>query len=89
MTLAVRDHPAVVALYYDHTLDVRERPLWNVGSEWHETVLSTDPLAVRVTTEVGNERLALYVGRDLSVLHVERDELTGDVDREAGEPATA
>jgi hypothetical protein len=72
VALAVADHPAVVALYHQHGEDVRERPVWNLGEEWRETVVSEDPLAVRVSTVVGEERLSLFVGRDLSVVHTER-----------------
>lgn len=72
VTLTVRSHPAVVSLYHEHGVDVRERPLWNVGPEWRESVLSTDPVCVRVATEIGADRLELLVGADGSVGHVER-----------------
>ncbi|MFC6836837.1 DUF7351 domain-containing protein [Halomarina ordinaria] len=72
VTLAVLDHPAVVSFYYDHALDVRERPIWNVGREWREAVLSDDPWCVRVSTELGNETLELLVGRDGTVVETDR-----------------
>jgi len=71
VSLAVADHPAVVALYHEHGEDIRERPVWNPGEEWREAVVSEDPLAVRVSTVVGEERLSLFVGSDLSVIHTE------------------
>ena len=42
-----------------------------VREEWREAVVSEDPLAVRVSTVVGEERLSLFVGSDLSVIHTE------------------
>ncbi|WP_435349582.1 DUF7351 domain-containing protein [Haloarchaeobius sp. HRN-SO-5] len=75
VALTVLDHPGVVAFYHDHDEDVTERPVWNVGAEWREAVLSTDPLAVRVTTHLDDEELALYVGRDASVVRTTRNEV--------------
>jgi transcription elongation factor Elf1 len=72
VTMTVLDHPAVVSLYNDHGVDVRERPVWNVGDEWRETLLSTDPLAVRVSTALGDDELSLYVDGTASVVHTER-----------------
>lgn len=34
VALTVLDHPAVVAFYHDHGIDVADRPIWNVGPEW-------------------------------------------------------
>ncbi|MFC4405739.1 DUF7351 domain-containing protein [Haloarchaeobius iranensis] len=72
VALTVLDHPAVVAFYHDHDRDVADRSVWNVGGEWAETLLSTDPLAVRVTTRLDDEELALYVARDGSVVESQR-----------------
>ena len=72
VVLAVIDHPAVVAFYHEHGHDVRDRPVWNVGEEWRETVLSTDPWCVRVSTSLDDEVLSLLVGRDLTVVETER-----------------
>ncbi|WP_435358264.1 DUF7351 domain-containing protein [Haloarchaeobius sp. DFWS5] len=85
VALTVIDHPEVVAFYHDHGEDVTERPVWNVGTEWRETVLSTDPLAVRVTTRLADEELALFVGRDLSVVESQRVSVPGE--NEAGSVA--
>ncbi len=71
VTLAVLDHPAVVSFYHDRGVDVRDRPIWNVGSEWTEGVLSDDPWCVRVATELDGEGLALLVGADGSVVEYE------------------
>ncbi|WP_254536850.1 helix-turn-helix domain-containing protein [Halomarina litorea] len=71
VTLAVLDHPAVVSFYHDHSVDVRERPIWNVGPEWTEGVLSDDPWCVRVATELDGDGLELLVGADGSVVEYE------------------
>jgi hypothetical protein len=80
VTFAVLDHPAVVSLYHDHGIDVRDRPLWNVGSEWTEDVLSSDPWCVRVATDLDGDGLELFVGGDGRVVGTDRF----DVDVEAG-----
>ena len=80
LSLAVLHHPAVVAAYHEHGVDVRDRPLWTVGADWRERVLSTDPWSVRATMETPNDDedddddddvLAAYVGADATVVHVE------------------
>lgn len=72
VSLTVLEHPAVVSHYHEQGQDVRDRPIWNVGPEWTEAVLSTDPVCVRVGVHVGDEQLALFVGKDCSVVHTER-----------------
>jgi hypothetical protein len=66
-TLSVLDHPAVVSFYDDHGRDVTERPVWNVGPEWRERVLSTDPWCLLVSTRLDEEVLELYIGGDGTV----------------------
>jgi hypothetical protein len=72
VTLTVLDEPAVVAAFHAVGVDLSTRPLWNVGPEWGERVVSTDPLAVRVTAHVGDTDLACFVGRDLSVVYTDQ-----------------
>ncbi|SFC37327.1 hypothetical protein SAMN05444422_107253 [Halobiforma haloterrestris] len=72
VTLAVLDHPAIVSFYHEHGEDVSERPIWNVGHEWAETILSEEPLAVRVVAELEGDVLALYVDEHASVVDVQR-----------------
>jgi hypothetical protein len=72
VTLAVLDHPAVVSFYHDHGADLRERPIWNVGEEWAERVLSDDPWCVRVATELDAETLSVLVGADGTVVETDR-----------------
>ncbi|MFC7059120.1 DUF7351 domain-containing protein [Halovenus salina] len=66
-TLAVIDHAAVVSFYDDHGQDVTERPLWNVGPEWRERLLSTDPWCLLVSTQLEGDLLELYVRADGTV----------------------
>jgi hypothetical protein len=72
VTLTVLDEPAVVGAFHAAGVDLSARPLWNVGPEWSERVVSTDPLAVRVTAHVGDTDLACFVGRDLSVIYTDQ-----------------
>lgn len=89
VSLTVLEHPAVVAHYHDQGQDVRDRPVWNVGAGWTETVLSEDPVCVRVGVRVDDEHLALLVGEDCSVVHTERSTVEPP-EREAETPdATA
>lgn len=74
VSLAFLDHPAVVSLYHDHDRNVRDQPIWNVGHEWAETILSEEPLAVRVVVELEDDVLALYVDEEVSVVDVQRAE---------------
>lgn len=53
VSLAVVDHPAVVAFFAGH--DASPGPIWNLGSGWREAVLSTDPWAVRVSVRLGDD----------------------------------
>jgi hypothetical protein len=83
VTLTTLSHPAVVSFFHDHGVDLRERSIWNVGPEWGERVVSTDPLAVRVSATLDGETLALYLGRDLTVVHTDRAD-GDDADDAAG-----
>jgi hypothetical protein len=72
VSLTVRDHPAVVSLSADHDAGLLDRPIWNLGPEWQETVLSEDPPAVAVSVTVEGERVRLLVGDGPAVVDVER-----------------
>ncbi|MFB6087179.1 MAG: ArsR family transcriptional regulator [Haloarculaceae archaeon] len=87
VALPVLDHPAVVAFYHDHGEDVRERPLWTVGAEWRETVISRDPLCVAVSTRLDDDELVLSVGRDGTVVDHRRTH--HDDDDGASDPSVA
>jgi DNA-binding transcriptional ArsR family regulator len=65
-------HPAVVSLFYEHGIDVRERPLWELEFVVEDpTVVSTDPLRLRVDVEVGGDAVALTVDDAVRVVAVE------------------
>ncbi|ELZ20791.1 hypothetical protein C477_06056, partial [Haloterrigena salina JCM 13891] len=72
--LLVLSHPEVVALFADHGRDVRSTPLWELDfcTPGRETVLSTEPLRLRVDVERGDETLSLTLDRNGSVVAVER-----------------
>ncbi|WP_436923819.1 ArsR/SmtB family transcription factor [Halosimplex amylolyticum] len=64
VALTLLDHPAVVSFYHDHDRDVRDRPIWNVGSEWRERVVSRDPWCVVVSVRLDGDDLICYVAGD-------------------------
>jgi hypothetical protein len=72
VTLTMLSHPAVVAFYHDHGEDVRERPVWNVGAEWREHLVSRVPWCVVVSARIDGEDLFLYVARDGAVVDYRR-----------------
>lgn len=73
VTLGVLEHPAVVSFYHRHGVDIQERPIWNVGEEWSEQILSDDPRCVQVTTRIEDDTLCLLVGDGITVVEVDAD----------------
>ncbi|WP_164471844.1 winged helix-turn-helix domain-containing protein [Halosimplex salinum] len=68
--LAVLYHPAVVAFFHDHGVDVTSVPHWEL--EWamtdeYLTVRSTDPWEVALSVPAGDETLELVVDEELTV----------------------
>jgi len=88
VTLTLLDHPSVVSFYHDHDRDVRERPVWNVGSEWRERVVSRDPLCVVVSVRLGDEELICYVAGDGQVVD-DRRHSHDDTDSSGNRATTA
>ncbi|WP_436907177.1 DUF7351 domain-containing protein [Halosimplex marinum] len=84
VALTLLDHPAVVAFYHDHDRDVRDRPVWNVGSEWRERVVSRDPWCVVVSVRLDGEDLVCYVAGDGRVVDYRRASHDGGPDAGAG-----
>lgn len=71
---AVVRHPAVVALYHDHGIDVRTRPLMSLDFARDPdsvTVLDEDPFRARVDVTLGDDSVALTLDEDLNVVEVE------------------
>ncbi|ELZ25571.1 ArsR family transcriptional regulator [Halosimplex carlsbadense 2-9-1] len=73
VALTLLDHPAVVAFYHDHDRDVRDRPIWNVGSEWRERAVSRDPWCIVVSVRLDGEVLVCYVAGDGRVVDHRRE----------------
>jgi DNA-binding transcriptional ArsR family regulator/Zn ribbon nucleic-acid-binding protein len=71
---AVLDHPAVVALYSEHGIDIRACPRWElpwtVDTAAYETV-ADDPLQIRLTVTVEDEDLVLTLDEAFEVLSVD------------------
>lgn len=78
--LAILTHPAVMGFHYDHGIDLRETPAWELP--WLAvdlaTVVSEDPLRVEVPITLEGERLTLTFDRDLSVVAEGRGVVTVD-----------
>lgn len=73
----VLDHPAVVGLYHDDGIDVREVALWEFDwlTDAHASVESTSPPRLVVTVEHDGEAVELTVDGDCTVLEHERHEI--------------
>jgi DNA-binding transcriptional ArsR family regulator len=72
-TAALR-HPAVVALYHDHGVDVRRQfftELEFVSSMENATLVSDDPFEAELVVSVGDDELALRIYDDLTVSEAE------------------
>ena len=89
VTIALLDHPALVAFGHDHGESTARRPVWNVGPAFSETVLSANPVCVRVGWQLGDEELAVLAGADCSVGHAERMAPEGSGDREESTESAA
>lgn len=68
------EHPAVVAFFHDHGIDVRAEPLTRfvAGGRNHAVVRERDPLRVAVTFEADGETIELLVDDALEVIDAER-----------------
>jgi hypothetical protein len=65
-------HPAVVSLFYDHGVDVRGVPSWQLPFVTADpTVVSEDPLRLRIDAECGGETVSITVDDEASVVSVE------------------
>lgn len=68
-------HPAVVSLYHDHGVDVREEPFLDLGfvrSSDSAAVVSTDPTRVGVDVELAGDELELTLDGTADVVDVTR-----------------
>jgi len=74
VTWSVLTHPAVVAFYHDHGIDLRERYPWTLDIYYDEdaiTELATDPLGLRIDLRLDDE-LRVTVDDAGAVLTTER-----------------
>lgn len=67
-------HPAGTSFLYDHGVDRRETPTWELAAAVDTTVrvTATDPPAAEVTLVGGEATLTATVGADLTVSQIER-----------------
>lgn len=67
-------HPAVVAFYYDHgiELDLATHEQRALLLDYREEVLADDPLRIRITIPLEGEELGLTFDDDMSVVDVSR-----------------
>jgi len=73
---AMVDHPAVGGFYFDHGVDVRERPFhtFNALDPDRSEIRQRDPLRASVTFTVDGESLTLVVDEGCDVVDVERSD---------------
>jgi len=73
---AMVDHPAVGGFYFDHGVDVRDRPFhtFNALDPDRSAIRQRDPLRANVTFTVDGDRLTLVVDENCDVVEVERSD---------------
>lgn len=72
---ALLRHPAVVAHFHEHGVDVAERRVWELpfaATDEHTAAVATDPWRFEVGVECRGERLTLTVDDDLRVVETTR-----------------
>ncbi|WP_435067509.1 winged helix-turn-helix domain-containing protein [Haloplanus sp. C73] len=68
-------HPAVVAFYHDHAIDVTRRHIWSLpfaASDERTTVTSEDPWRATVRIDCGDDTLRIRLDDDPSVVETAR-----------------
>lgn len=66
-------HPAVVAFFYDHGIDLRNRPLW--AREFYNDIqvrVTSEPVRVAITIELGGDALNATLDSGLDVIEIDR-----------------
>lgn len=68
--IALFYHPVVVSFYHEHGFDYRYEPgpPWTRTLQYGETVVSRDPLRVRVTIPAGDDELLVTVDEEATVV---------------------
>lgn len=72
VAFAVLDHPAVVAFYWEHGVDLASRPVWRVVADllsdrWTTTVTSEEPFAATLVVAFDGDELQLTLGEGFVV----------------------
>ncbi|WP_049972865.1 DUF7351 domain-containing protein [Haladaptatus cibarius] len=72
--LFVLGHPTVRAFYYERGVDIRTTPFWTLGfcEPGGETVLSTDPLRLRIDVTHDGDELSVTLDQDGTVVSTDR-----------------
>jgi hypothetical protein len=64
------DHPAVIGFLYDHGVDIRETPLWEL--DWlmgkSTAVTGEDPLQIEITIDQGDKQMNVTLDETLTVI---------------------
>lgn len=80
--LIVTDHPALISFYYDRGFDVRydvddvdafDR-IWHLFWEQDHTLVSTDPVRIRVTAPCDGDQLTMLLDEELEVIEIGTNE---------------
>ena len=73
------DHPAFVSLLHEAGIDYRSVPLWQTPPELEgeETLLSTDPVRIEVTANIGGTTLTALLDGDFEVVEYDRRDADG------------
>lgn len=64
------DHPAVIGFLFEHGVDIRETPLWELDWLMGEStaVTNENPLRVEITINQGDEQMTVTVDETLTVI---------------------
>jgi hypothetical protein len=75
LELAALTHPAVMGFHYEHGIDLRGTPSWELPWMGYDvaTVTGEDPLRVDLPVELDDERAVFTFDRDLSVVEERRE----------------
>lgn len=79
-TVLVAHHPAGIAFYHDHGVDVVETASWELAgrAEFGLERLADDPVRGRVTVTIDDERLVATVDADATVAEIRREPVGPD-----------
>jgi len=74
--VAFQSHPAVIGFFYEHGIDVRDHPFWEVSAlgDAPATFLDEDPVRARLAYALDDQTLTVRFDDDLTVLDTERSD---------------